>query len=558
MSLNLSQTTFVVPIKLESHEQGNHLQLCLEYLLNNLNTTVILHEEDQKSRAPKYIPDELLRRCRYHYSAPKTPDFHWARIINDMIRHVETPVVAIYESDVLLPPTNYLESQERILTDQQDMVISFDGRVLDIPAEFHPEIRGTYCLDGVPLEHCRVRDGGAVGGCVFVNKRRYSEAGLENENCRGRGVGAEERVQRVARLGYRVTRIESGPVFRLGNSGTSEASDNYCVSSDRIELERIENFQNGELERYVQTWPWAKSEARSRFRTCVPSRTDGVGAWFSNESPRTTYDEREFSRPDRPVQPGGFPKRIYSLWIQGEASAPDVVKLNWERWSRFNPDYELVVLNLEEALERIGSFPIDLTSLPPQAFSDVLRAKLLKEGGGVWVDASVFPVRPLSDWLDSCLQGCSFFAYEAPAEDRPVSSWFLAAREGSTIASAWWDAAAAYWTRKRTLVTDYDGHGLIPKNPVEAVAPDGGAQKDGYPYFWFHYLFAYLLATDPFFKDAWEACRKKPASVPHSLQVLFRQNSCPTPEEIVTVGRLADMQKMDWRTPYPVQLLDNI
>lgn len=255
---------------------------------------------------------------------------------------------------------------------------------------------------------------------------------------------------------------------------------------------------------------------------------------------------------------GDFPRIIYTLWIQGEAAAPDLVRFNWDRWSRLNRDYELVILDGPAALRRIGAFPIDPGTLAPQAFSDVLRAKLLADAGGVWTDASVFPVVPLSEWLDRCLAGASFFAYEAPGGDRPISSWFLAARRNSPIMAAWWAAVRAYWSRGRALALDGEGRPVIPDDPAAAVAPAGSAPADTYYYFWFHYLFAHLCATDRSFRHAWGRCSRKSALPPHGLQDLLARHPDASEEQIAAAARSAEVQKLDWKVSYPLDLLSRV
>jgi hypothetical protein len=263
----------------------------------------------------------------------------------------------------------------------------------------------------------------------------------------------------------------------------------------------------------------------------------------------------EWLSSNKVARASGFPKRIYSLWIQGEDAAPDLVRFNWDRWSRLNPDYELVILDGPSALRHIGQFPIDPGHLSHQAFSDVLRAKLLADTGGVWVDASVFPVIPLAEWIDECLARSSFFAYEAPGDDRPLSSWFLAAHENSLIMKEWWSAVITYWRQPRILIMDESGRIAIPDDPVEAVKPKTGDLQDRYYYFWFHYLFAYLSATSPAFQAEWMRGCRKPASEPHRLQGFMIHNPDADAEALAGQARSAEMQKLNWRVSYPLDLI---
>ena len=137
-----------------------------------------------------------------------------------------------------------------------------------------------------------------------------------------------------------------------------------------------------------------------------------------------------------------------------------------------------------------------------QALSDIVRAKLLLQGG-VWADATVFPTEPLDAWLPDRLKDAGFFAFERPGVDRALSSWFLAVSPEHGMMRKWWAEVVRFWSKPRSVRMD------IPENPVWEVSPDGGAAKDEYPYYWFHYLFGYLLETDADFAAQWDRCRKR-------------------------------------------------
>ena len=152
-----------------------------------------------------------------------------------------------------------------------------------------------------------------------------------------------------------------------------------------------------------------------------------------------------------------------------------------------------------------------------QTVANIVRIRLLLDGG-VWVDASLFPTRPLNTWLPDLVRPSGFFAFAQPGADRALSTWFLAAAPGHMIPRTWLTAMLRYWATPRTM-THYEG-GVIPPDPVWEVDPGGGAKHPTFPYFWFPYLFGHLLKTDAGFTAAWARCRKLSAEPPH------RCNSC--------------------------------
>jgi mannosyltransferase OCH1-like enzyme len=125
------------------------------------------------------------------------------------------------------------------------------------------------------------------------------------------------------------------------------------------------------------------------------------------------------------------------LWLQGEQAAPELVRLNFRRWASLNPDYDLGILNGDDVDRLLVGFNLRPTQMMPQALSNVVRAKLLLQGG-VWADATLFPTEPLDAWLPDRLKDAGFFAFERPGADRPLSTWFLAASPDHVMMRKLW------------------------------------------------------------------------------------------------------------------------
>ncbi len=130
-----------------------------------------------------------------------------------------------------------------------------------------------------------------------------------------------------------------------------------------------------------------------------------------------------------------FPRVIYSLWLQGSDQAPALVRSNWHRWQTLNPEYEVVILDKDTALRLTGELPADISKIPPQAASNLIRIALLRQYGGIWVDATALPVRPLADWLEPLVARSGFIAFAYDGQTRPLANWFLAAEQGSLLVS---------------------------------------------------------------------------------------------------------------------------
>jgi hypothetical protein len=195
------------------------------------------------------------------------------------------------------------------------------------------------------------------------------------------------------------------------------------------------------------------------------------------------------------------PKQIWCLWLQGWANAPDLVQACGASWRQHNPDWQINYLSRATLNAHLGELPhlqaMFARNLPVEALSDVLRIELLSRFGGVWVDSTVYCLRPLDGWINDAMP-TGFFAFNRPTPDRMLSSWFLAADNGSYIIDAWRRKTLAYWRDR--------------------------AERD--QYFWFHDLFAEAYQSDQKFQAIWDATPKLSADGPHCFapyeQQLFR------------------------------------
>lgn len=271
----------------------------------------------------------------------------------------------------------------------------------------------------------------------------------------------------------------------------------------------------------------------------------GSGSFASVATGSHAQDPENTSAGGYAVRAPSVPRVIYTLWLQGFEAAPALVQLNMDRWAALNPGYRLQILDRNAVNELLPRFPFGIDRLTPQALSDVVRARLLSIHGGIWVDASVFPMLPLDEWLPSVMTSSGFFAFEKPGPDRPISSWFLASSENNPIPAKWWTEVNRYWEVERSPSDE------IPDHPVTAVE----IWHDRYPYFWFHYLFQALLDRDPEFALAWAASTKVSADGPHALQIALAERPDLAFTDVTRIASEAPLHKLNWRAGYPLDSL---
>lgn len=224
-----------------------------------------------------------------------------------------------------------------------------------------------------------------------------------------------------------------------------------------------------------------------------------------------------------PLQPrplATFPRVLHFYWDQGIDEAPDLVRQCLESWRIHNPGWHIRIW--DEASARSvtdrDSLPSDLKTTP---YSDILRTGILDEEGGVWIDATVYCLRPLDGWLPMIMAQCDFFAFRRPGKDREISSWFLASRKGSRLVRELRAAAKAYWDRQA---------------------------KPTRVYHWYHYLFEYLVRTSRRFRREW-ATVPALSAVPMILVQGHLAGASQLTEWEIDLIRAAPMHKLTYKRP---------
>ena len=119
---DLTKTTFIIPLRIETDDRMRNIVTTLIYLTRNFDTKVIVKEVDKESVYEREVlplleqalePD-MLASIHHIFEQSDEFTFHRTKILNDMLWMVETPVVANYDSDIILPLESYINATNMI------------------------------------------------------------------------------------------------------------------------------------------------------------------------------------------------------------------------------------------------------------------------------------------------------------------------------------------------------------------------------------------------------------------------------------------------------------
>ncbi|BCL33556.1 capsular polysaccharide synthesis protein [Nostoc sp. MS1] len=148
-------------------------------------------------------------------------------------------------------------------------------------------------------------------------------------------------------------------------------------------------------------------------------------------------------------------KTVWLLWLQGWDNAPWLIKQVAESWEINNPDWKIEYVTLDNVHKYVNDIDYlfdETKKIEPQHKSDIIRLSLLKNHGGVWADATLLCMQPLSSWIEEAVKPAGMWMYHGIGGGMPKHGpaiWFIVAERNSSMINKWKAACDEYW-RNRT------------------------------------------------------------------------------------------------------------
>lgn len=247
--INLKDVTFTIPIFFDHPDRKKNLDLSVCMLQHYFDTNIILMEN--KSLSFRYM-DQYVTYVACDYGV-----FHRTKMLNRMARISKTEYVVNWDADVVIPPMQILAAVER-LRSGADMVYPYDGTFARITRQpYFKQLEQSMDLGTVAAITFRgmyENDKKSFGGAVMWNRKRFLEAGGENENFISFGAEDYERYERAEKIGYKIERV-SGALYHIDHYiGVNSSTQNPYFNHNRVEYEKVKDMSKQELIKYIKTW----------------------------------------------------------------------------------------------------------------------------------------------------------------------------------------------------------------------------------------------------------------------------------------------------------------
>ena len=240
MKTDLTDLTFLFPLKPDSIIRIENLLATTGYILRNFDTNVFVLEVSSYNNG--LLSKVLNRRISYSFIEDKDPIFHRTKYRNLMTREVETPFLALWDVDVIVDKQLIIDAMEKLRNKKADIAFPYNGMFYDtseiIRALFIRKNRIQILHKNKEYMSLIYKDE-HTGGAFIASTEKYRQMGMENEKFYGWGDEDYERYSRWKNLEFKIYRAP-GCMYHLSHPRDRNGHYN---SQRQMEIAKSEYFK---------------------------------------------------------------------------------------------------------------------------------------------------------------------------------------------------------------------------------------------------------------------------------------------------------------------------
>lgn len=150
---------------------------------------------------------------------------------------------------------------------------------------------------------------------------------------------------------------------------------------------------------------------------------------------------------------------IWVFWYQGEKEMPELVKLCIENMRKKLKSHKVIIISKENLKDYI-ELPdyiyekFNQKIIGPAHFSDIVRAKLLSEHGGIWLDATIYISEPIPKKEINDIKTIKFHCEEKTSISKGRWCGFFLGKINPKLYKFMYDFYLEYW-QEENIIIDY-------------------------------------------------------------------------------------------------------
>jgi len=289
MMTDLKNTTFIVPLRIDTGDRLRNVIITTSYLLYHFDTNVLIKEVDSERRFETYALPVIKRLVdtdnltHIFEEETRTDDsFHRTKVLNDMIMMSNTDIVVNYDTDIILPLSTYSKSiimlnegydlvypyrfgnygERKVVLDfkietQEDINNFQDNKIMKefIESNYNCEYFNDKYFD---YESHQGLGWAEYGMVQFFNRQVYIDGYLENEGFIAYAPEDVERHHRWKTLGYNIGRVDNY-AYHLEHERTQNSwYHNPHMQNNNNLWEYLKNLSKDELISYYENQEYLK------------------------------------------------------------------------------------------------------------------------------------------------------------------------------------------------------------------------------------------------------------------------------------------------------------
>lgn len=256
MKKDLTDCTFIIPIKIDGYDREQNFKFVIKYLCDNFNTNIIITESSDN--------DKLILREKYNdiliannitlIEKGNEKTFHRTRYLNEMLLLSKTKITINYDIDVFLPIPNYLKARD-LINQGYDLVYpyglgDFQYMIFQNYRDFILENWNN--ISQLDAQHL-TQFAAEYGHLQFFNTRSYRKGFGENELFISYGPEDRERYSRFKLLDFKVIHMDNCFVFHLEHFRGKDSGIHENRINNEILWEKLKTLTKEEIVNYYNT-----------------------------------------------------------------------------------------------------------------------------------------------------------------------------------------------------------------------------------------------------------------------------------------------------------------
>ena len=265
----MKDLTFIIPTRIETEDRLRNIISSVSYLLKHLPAKVIVKEVAPQSTFKfRAIPEIKkyadISNLTHIYEHTNEPLFCKSKVLNDLIVAADTKFVANYDADCILPLTSYHQAYALLAGDKADVVYPYGCGIYQWKAEYDMQVYQEFVsiLDYRILDKRKSLSNSTIGWTQFVNRQKYIDSYMMNENFISWGCEDDEFYFRMSTLGNRIARVEDY-VYHLEHSRTDNSwFSNPNFNSNWQLWHTLKTFDRNQLIQYYKGQEYLKTREK--------------------------------------------------------------------------------------------------------------------------------------------------------------------------------------------------------------------------------------------------------------------------------------------------------